>query len=154
MGFCQQHRPRTWRLAGEGPWTQTRPSEATQTTDINMASGDSAGHSHQYGPLWQLRPFIQMWLWAAAYTMQHTPRTSPWPSVVIMGHGHQHRSWPPYDLGPRRYQHGSPTSKCCALPRPSSEANMASPQHRPRTSKRGSDTGLRHLPGPQPHQDL
>lgn len=42
-------------------WTQTKPSEAAWTTDMNTISGGIAGHSHQHGPWWQYGPPTSTW---------------------------------------------------------------------------------------------
>jgi hypothetical protein len=54
--------------------------------DIYMVSGNSPGHSHQYGPLWQYSPLTSTWIQDAAHTM----------GILMafggnMGHGRQHR---------------------------------------------------------------
>lgn len=59
---------------------------AAWTADINKASGDSAGHSHQYVPRLQHDPQTPAWPQAAAQTMDIHMALSG-----NMGHGHQHR---------------------------------------------------------------
>lgn len=47
-GFCRQYKPLRWPPPAVGKWTQTRSSEAAWTRNIQRASGDFTGHSHQY----------------------------------------------------------------------------------------------------------
>lgn len=77
--FWQQHRPRTCLPASVRPWTEKRPSGATRTPDITMASPSSAGHSHQYGPQQQHDLQTSTCLQAAASTW---PLVATWATDI------------------------------------------------------------------------
>lgn len=83
-----------WRTqpAGRSP-TQTRTSEAAQTSDISKTSGDRSGHS-QYCPKLQHNPRTPTWLQVAAQTtaFSYPPQTL---TQTLGGVGPQTQTGPP-----------------------------------------------------------
>lgn len=68
-GFWRQRTPWSWSPATVEPWTQTRPLEVAQITDINMDPGGSSGHSDQHGLKQKHGPWTSIWLQGKAQTM-------------------------------------------------------------------------------------
>lgn len=70
------------------PQSQTRPSEAVRTMDMNLTTHGRAGHSQQYGPQWQHAPWSSTRIQASTQTkdihmsssgnMDHRYQCRPW----------------------------------------------------------------------------